>query len=507
MTTIYPAKKTGLKPSLEEVTEAITSGRGNTVPIYTEIPADLLTPVAIYLKVSQLRPHSFLLESVAGGEKIGRYSFIGTDPYKIIRTGPEEALKGDPLTFIEDELSDIKYIPVAGLPTFTGGAVGFIAYDCVQHFEPRTKRSLNNPLQLPESVQMFCDTIVVCDHLFQQVKLISHVRLSNATGPNDPEEITRQYEKAIARINRLLAVLASTEIPTPAQPVLDGQNDVAWSSNVGKEGYEGFVNQLKSHIKLGDIIQAVPSQRISRPTKLHPLNVYRQLRTVNPSPYMFYIDLDDFQLVGASPEMLVKVENQIVYTHPIAGTRPRGKNEAEDLALEKDVLNDPKERAEHVMLVDLGRNDVNRICRPETVKVDSLMHIERYSHVMHIVSNVSGTLRDDQTPFDAFRSIFPAGTVSGAPKVRAIELVSELEGERRGVYAGAVGHFNFSGDLDTCIAIRTMVFKDGVAYLQAGGGIVFDSDPAAEYQETLNKLGSNLATISQAEAYYQQRQQ
>jgi anthranilate synthase component 1 len=318
----------------------------------------------------------------------------------------------------------------------------------------------------------------------------------------EPSRIALEYKQAIARIDKIIDMLASTHLATPIQPSLKTQNDAVWESNVGKEGYEGFVAKLKDHIKHGDIIQAVPSQRISRPTELHPLNVYRHLRTVNPSPYMFYIDFEDFQLVGASPEMLVKVENQVVYTHPIAGTRPRGKSEAEDLALEQEVLSDPKERAEHVMLVDLGRNDVNRVCRPETVKVDSLMHIERYSHVMHIVSNVSGTLREDQTAFDAFRSIFPAGTVSGAPKVRAVELISELEGERRGVYAGAVGHFNFSGDLDTCIAIRTMVFKNGVAYLQAGGGIVFDSDPALEYQETLNKLGSNLATIAQAEDYY-----
>ncbi|RKP06947.1 ADC synthase [Thamnocephalis sphaerospora] len=491
------------KPTLEEVTQAFTEGRGNTVPIYSEIPADLLTPVAIYLKVSQLRRHSFLLESVAGGEKIGRYSFVGADPYKTIRTGTAEKLSGDPLRYIEQELADIRYVPVPGLPAFTGGAVGFISFDCIQHFEPHTKRELRDPLGLPESEVIFCETLVVCDHLFQRVKVISHVRCPQSDV--SAEEIARQYALATDRVCKVLDALNAVETPVPPQSTIVAQNKSEWSSNVGKDGYKAFVTKLKEHIKLGDIIQAVPSQRISRPTQLHPFNVYRQLRMVNPSPYMFYFNFGDFQLVGASPEMLVKVENRVVYTNPIAGTRRRGKDEAEDQALEQDVLSDPKERAEHVMLVDLGRNDVNRVCRPETVTVDSLMHIERYSHVMHIVSNVSGTLRDDQTSFDAFRSIFPAGTVSGAPKIRAVELVSGLEGERRGVYAGSVGHFNFSGDLDTCIAIRTMVFKDGIAYLQAGGGIVFDSDPEAEYEETINKLGSNLATIAQAEEYHQLR--
>jgi anthranilate synthase component 1 len=318
-------------------------------------------------------------------------------------------------------------------------------------------------LKLPESELLFCETLIICDHLFQRVKVISHVRCPQANVTK--EEIARQYHLATERILTVMEALNAPQVPVPPQPKITLDQQVEWTSNVGKEGYKGFVKKLKEHIKLGDIIQAVPSQRVSRPTKLHPFNVYRQLRMLNPSPYMFYFDFGDFQIVGASPEMLVKVENRVVYTHPIAGTRRRGKDEAEDLALEQDVLNDPKERAEHVMLVDLGRNDINRVCRPETVKVDSLMHIERYSHVMHIVSNVSGTLRDDQTPFDAFRSVFPAGTVSGAPKIRAIELINQLEGERRGVYAGAVGHFDFSGNLDTCIAIRTMVFKVVVSYL------------------------------------------
>jgi anthranilate synthase component 1 len=309
------------------------------------------------------------------------------------------------------------------------------------------------------------------------------------------------YDAATARIRTMMDALTHPTIPTvPQPPIVQGYD---FTSNIGQEGYTSFVRTLKTHIHNGDIIQAVPSQRLSRQTSLHPFNLYRYLRTVNPSPYMFYVDMDDFKIIGASPEMLVKVHDRTVYTHPIAGTRRRGTTPESDDALAQELVEDPKERAEHVMLVDLGRNDVNRICQPDTVKVDSLMHVERYSHVMHIVSNVSGKLRDDKTPYDAFRSIFPAGTVSGAPKIRAIEIIRQLEGEKRGVYAGAVGHFNFDGNLDTCIALRTMVYKDGVVYLQAGGGIVFDSEEVAEYEETLNKLASNLNTIQSAEAYYQ----
>ncbi|CAG8437995.1 16811_t:CDS:2 [Acaulospora morrowiae] len=515
------------KPSLKEVQDLVAKNEGNTIPIYAKIRADLLTPVGAYLRIAEKSQHSFLLESVTGGEKIGRYSFLGADPYKVLRTGDHEAVKGDPLLVLEKELGSIKFVSVPGIPKFTGGAIGYISYDCVRYFEPRTARDLQDPIGLPDSVFLFCDTLIVFDHLYQILNIISHYRSESS----DPNEVESHYNQATEKIRHIFDLLQKEFVLEPPQGEI--RLNQASVSNVGKPGYEGFVTTIKQHIKKGDIIQAVPSQRLSRSTSLHPFNIYRSLRTLNPSPYHFYIDLKDHQIIGASPELLVKVEDEIVYTHPIAGTRKRGKTQEEDERLADELLNDEKERAEHIMLVDLGRNDVNRVCQPKTVKVDSLMKIERYSHVMHIVSQVSGKLRPDKTRsftsisdskilvlkhftcenscftdlhlynrFDAFRSIFPAGTVSGAPKVRAMEIIAELEKERRGVYAGAVGHFDFSNSMDTCIAIRTMLFKDGVAYLQAGGGIVYDSVEEDEYQESINKLKSSVICIDQAEDYY-----
>ncbi|KAI9097063.1 ADC synthase [Phlyctochytrium arcticum] len=475
---------------------------GNIIPVHQDISADLITPVSAYLRLSEHSEYSFLFESVTGGEKIGRYSFLGASPYKVIRTGEKEQVQGDPLLFIENEMKQVKYVRVPGLPEFTGGAIGYIAYDCVQYFEPRTARKLRDPIDIPDAVLMFCDTIVVFDHLHHIMKVVSHFRVDNTEG--DDAHIELEYARVTSEIQKVIELLNSEHIPLPPQPFVELNQPS--ESNVGQEGYEGFVKTLKHHINEGDIIQAVPSQRLKKKTSLHPFNAYRQLRSVNPSPYMFYVDVKDFQIVGASPEMLVKVENDIVYTHPIAGTRKRGRTPAEDDALAADLLDDLKERSEHIMLVDLGRNDVNRICQPSTVKVDSLMHIERYSHVMHIVSNVSGKLRPGKTGFDAFRSIFPAGTVSGAPKVKALELIYELEGEKRGIYAGAVGYFAYSGCMDTAIAIRTMLFKDGHVYLQAGAGIVYDSVPISEWEETVNKLKSNVTAIENAEKYYHQLQ-
>ncbi|RCH99795.1 hypothetical protein CU098_007520 [Rhizopus stolonifer] len=468
-----------LKPTLEEIQSIVASGKGNTIPIYAELEADFLTPVSAYLKVADRCDYSFLFESVEGGENISRYSFI--DPYKLIRVGNKESVQGDPLVPIQKELEHIKYVNVPGLPSFTGGAVGYIGFDCYQYFEPSIQGELEDPLGIPDAIFMMCDTLVVFDRVRQIVNVVSHFR-SDVT---DPEEVAREYTKAAEEIETTLSLLNEDRIPpVPQGPITLGKQA---ASNVGKDGYMGFVTKLKHHIKEGDIFQAVPSQRLARPTDLHPFN--------------------EFTIVGASPEMLTKVQDGVAFTHPIAGTRKRGKTPKEDKALAEDLLQDPKEIAEHVMLVDLGRNDINRICRPESVKVDKLMQIEHYSHVMHIVSNVSGKLRDDQTPFDAFRAIFPAGTVSGAPKIRAVELIRGLEKQKRGIYAGAVGHFDYSGDLDTCIAIRTMVFKDGVAYLQAGGGIVYDSVEEDEYQETMNKMGSNLATIDQCERKIYEQQQ
>eukprot|EP00160_Parvularia_atlantis_P017575 Unigene6101_Nuclearia_a/m.18694 Unigene6101_Nuclearia_a/g.18694 ORF Unigene6101_Nuclearia_a/g.18694 Unigene6101_Nuclearia_a/m.18694 type:complete len:519 (-) Unigene6101_Nuclearia_a:698-2254(-) len=492
-----------INPSLAEVTRRLLDGEGNMIPVFRQLNADLLTPVSAYLKIAKGATHSFLLESIAGGERVSRYSFIGANPRKIIATGPNEAVQGDPLAVLEPLLRDVRYMRVQGLPAFTGGAVGYISYDCVRHFEPRTVRPLKDVLQIPEAVLMFCDTIIVFDHAWQTIKVVAHVS-HNATAGTDraasETAIAEAYAQASTAIDTLLRALQDPHVPLPQQGTVTSSPEPV--SNVGQQGYEDIVRSLKHFIHEGDIIQAVPSQRLARPTELHPFNLYRHLRCVNPSPYMFYVDLKDFQLIGASPEAMVKVTNGEVETHPIAGTRRRGRTPEEDVALEKELLADEKERAEHIMLVDLGRNDVNRVCVPSTVRVEDLMHVQRFSHVMHIVSRVLGQLRAECTPFDAFRSIFPAGTVSGAPKIRAIELISEHEKECRGVYAGAVGYFSYSGDIDTCIAIRTILHKNRTLYLQAGAGIVFDSDPTAEYEETIAKLNANLAAIRSAEQTY-----
>lgn len=397
---------------------------------------------------------------------------------------------------LQKELALHEYVKIPEIPTFTGGAIGYVSYDCIQHFEPKTRAELSDPLQIPEAVFMLVDTLIIYDHIFQTLKVVSHVFTRRAAGSSN---LAFTYQTAVGKARRLAKLLLSNVTPEPVQPpILLGQDAV---SNVGKEGYEGFVTKLKEHIVAGDIIQAVPSQRLAKPTKLHPFNAYRQLRQVNPSPYMFYVDCGDLQIVGASPETLCKVEKNVVFNHAIAGTIKRGKTPEEDEKLGAMLLASEKDRAEHIMLVDLARNDVNRVCQPKTVKVDHLMQVEKFSHVIHLTSQVSGTLREGLTRFDAFRSIFPAGTVSGAPKIKAIEIISSLEKERRGVYAGAVGRFDFAKDeMDTCIAIRTMTFKDGVAYLQAGGGVVFDSVEEEEYIETINKLGSNVRALEQAES-------
>nr|ODN88656.1 anthranilate synthase component I [Cryptococcus depauperatus CBS 7841]ODN92971.1 anthranilate synthase component I [Cryptococcus depauperatus CBS 7855] len=473
----------------------------NLIPVFVEIPADLLTPVSAYLKISKDERYSYLLESVVGGENLARYSFVGSSPFKIIRTGEGFDTTGDPLKTLEKELEPYRFAKVPEASAFTGGAVGFISYDAVTHFEPVTTpvEPLHNPIPgIPEACFMLFSTNIIFDHIYQTIRIVSHVYLPDGT-PHS--QIPALYEEAAARIDTIRKKLAFSEVPLPPQPpiTLGSKSE----SNVGKTGYEGFVTKLKEHIVKGDIIQAVPSQRLTRPTALHPFNVYRHLRRLNPSPYMFYLDCGDVQLVGASPETLCKVDGRKVYNHAIAGTVRRGKTVSEDIALGQGLLASEKDRAEHIMLVDLARNDVNRVCKPETVKVDDLMKVEKFSHVIHLTSQISGILRDDQSRFDAFRSIFPAGTVSGAPKIRAIQLVSSLEKERRGVYAGAVGRFDFDRDnLDTCIAIRTMTFKDGKVYLQAGGGIVYDSVEADEYVETINKLGANVKCIEEAERYY-----
>ncbi|KAL7269051.1 anthranilate synthase component 1 [Rhizina undulata] len=475
----------------------------NIVPLFAQIPAEFLNPSSAYLKLSAKSKSklSFLFESASSRETIQRYSFLGCDPRKVIKTGTGYGPEIDPLKELEKELSTYRVAKLPGLPLppMTGGAVGYVAYDCIKYFEPRTAKPLKDTLKTPESLFMLYDTIVAFDHFFMAIKVITYLHLPERD--ISEEEFKGLYESAQKTIAEVIEVLQSPEIPLPPQPPIKKNQE--YVSNIGQEGYEGHVKKLKEHITKGDIIQAVPSQRFSRPTSLHPFNIYRHLRTVNPSPYLFYIDCTDFQLVGASPELLVKSENGRIITHPIAGTVKRGKTREEDDNLAEQLVSSLKDRAEHVMLVDLARNDINRVCDPLTTTVDRLMTVERFSHVMHLVSQVSGVLRRGMTRFDAFRSIFPAGTVSGAPKVRAMELIGELEGERRGVYGGAVGYWGYESDsMDTCIALRTMLVKDGVAYLQAGGGIVYDSDPYDEWMETMNKLGANMHCIVSAEERY-----
>ncbi|KAL1305102.1 hypothetical protein AAFC00_002032 [Neodothiora populina] len=527
------AGRVGIQPSLDDVREMLNqslklSHPPNLVPLCASISSEFLTPSSIYLKISANTPskHSFLFESAATTETIGRYSFVGANPRFVLKTGEGHGPEVDPLPLLDAELSKCRVasIPSLRLPPMTGGAIGYVGYDCVKYFEPKTKREMKDVLKVPESYFGLYNTIVVLDHFFQKVMVVTYVQVPDAL-----DRLEDAYEEARKTILQTLKVLRSPDVPYPPQKPVRLGNE--YTSNIGRQGYERHVNTLKEHITAGDIIQAVPSQRMARPTDLHPFNIYRHLRTVNPSPYLFYLDCGgDFQIVGASPELLVKADptTHRIITHPIAGTVKRGASPTEDEALASELRASLKDRAEHVMLVDLARNDINRVCDPLTTRVDKLMVVQKFSHVQHLVSEVSGILRRQgtspsdppKTRFDAFRSIFPAGTVSGAPKVRAMELIAELEGEKRGVYAGAVGYFGYSsvdaftgteteGAMDTCIALRTMLIKDGVAYLQAGGGIVFDSDPYDEFVETLNKLKANTTCVESAEVkhYWEQQEE
>ena len=505
-----------IQPSLEEVSSILSKSKSsryppNLVPLCAQIPADLFTPTQAYLKVSEGSKLSFLYESAATTGTIGRYSFVGANPLKVLKSGPGHGPEEDPLPRLERELAQYRVanVPSLRLPPMTGGVIGYVGYDCVRYFEPKTARSMKDVLQLPESFFMLYNTIVAFDHFFNVCKVITYLNVPTTGTESD---LQAAYGKASDVLRKTISRLQAEHIPLPPQPPI-ARNQPS-KSNIGQSGYEAHVIRLKKHVHKGDIIQAVPSHRIARPTTLHPFNIYRHLRTVNPSPYLFYIDCEDFSIVGASPELLVKEEAGRIITHPIAGTVKRGLTPEEDEQLADELRNSIKDRAEHVMLVDLARNDVNRVSDPLSTRVDRLMVVERFSHVQHLVSQVSGVLREGETRFTAFRSIFPAGTTSGAPKVKAMELIAELEQEKRGVYAGAVGYFGFSrvssdgskiedeGAMDTCIALRTMVVKDGVAYLQAGGGIVFDSDPEDEWIETMNKLGANIRTIDEAEEKY-----
>ena len=474
----------------------------NLVPVSREILADLDTPVSAYMKLSG-SPYSYLLESVQGGEKWGRYSMIGLSADRILRVHDRTVTLStsdgsllwsktvaDPLAEIEGFQRQYRVPHIPGLPRFTGGLVGYFGYDCVRYIEPRLNTpALPDPLGCPDILLLASDRLVIFDNVSGKLTLIVHA---------DPA-VAGAYEKALAELDYLTARLAET--PSRRGPTSPGREveEQDFVSGFTRKEYEQAVLSIKAYIVEGDVMQVVPSQRLSIPFQASPLDLYRALRCTNPSPYMYYFDLADFHIVGASPEILVRLEGDTITVRPIAGTRPRGRDEAEDRRLEEDLLSDPKEIAEHLMLIDLGRNDIGRVAEVGTVSLTEKMIVERYSHVMHIVSNVTGKLGAGKSAMDVLRATFPAGTVSGAPKIRAMEIIAGLEPVKRGIYAGAVGYLSWDGNMDTAIAIRTAVIKDKTLHIQAGGGVVADSVPATEWEETMNKGRSTFRAVAMAE--------
>lgn len=534
--------KLTIKPSLDEV--RALSQRGNLIPVYAELPTDLDTPVSLFLKLSGSEP-SFLLESVEGGERIARYSFLGVrmkeafvlrgdqlSRHTLTEAGlkiepvpiPEPKLnsiegprKGDVLDALRAEMARYQFVPVPGLPRFCGGLVGYTGYDVVRQFEnmPSTAKDV---LGVPEAVYMLSDTLCVFDHAKHRLLVIANAYLGGDGGRSDADAATGDghsavsdsvaaaYNDAIARIE---AIVARLDMPLPTLEPDPNAICTPTVSNKTQAEYEQAVRDALDYVAAGDTFQIQVSRRLKRRTTAHPFAIYRSLRRINPSPWMYYFNFDGFlenateaplRIIGASPELHARYENNIATVRPIAGTRRRGQTEAEDAALREDLLSDPKERAEHVMLIDLGRNDVGRIAKFGSVHVPDLMVIENYSHVMHIVSEVQGQVRDGLDMFDVLRATFPAGTLTGAPKVRTMEIIEELEGERRGIYGGAVGYFSFNGQMDTCIVIRTLVMIGDTCYLQAAGGVVADSTPTGEFEETANKLRAVQLAIDDAEA-------
>ena len=473
--------------------------RATFVPVCKELVADLLTPVSAFLKIAEHSDSAFLLESVEGGEHVGRYSFLGKDPFLILRgkNGETEIEKAGVTSKAEKpfvdtlrELMNSFQSPfVPGLPRFTGGAVGYLGYDTAAWFEPTTARAEANTSDRDDAGFMLFDTVLAFDHVQHRILLIANARISG------DEDLKSLYQFACAKIeflegelDRALSLKRTT-----------GGEALKLVSNFSQEGYESIVKKAKEYIAAGDVYQVVLSQRFEAEVGVDAFTVYRALRHVNPSPYMFFIRMGDRSIVGSSPEMLVRVEGRHAVTHPIAGTRPRGKTDEEDMRLAEELKRSEKEKAEHVMLVDLGRNDIGRVCDYGTVRVPTFMALERYSHVMHLVSVVEGQLAEGQDRLDALVSCFPAGTVSGAPKVRAMQIINELEPDRRGLYAGAVGYLDFAGNLDFCIAIRSILMEGGKAYIQAGAGIVADSNPTAEYEETKDKARAMLRALELAQ--------
>jgi len=501
MVTVTQRKRTDIQPSRDDVREFFK--QGNLVPVYRTLLADLETPVSVYMKLTQDGHPAFLLESVEGGEQVGRYSFIGVNPKGILlvkgntlsltidgETTTRPLANGeDPLHAVKAELDKVQPIKVEGLPRLVGGAVGYLSYDMVRYFE-RLPQTAEQELEVPDAAFMLPDTVVIFDHAKHQL-----IVLANAHNTDDNPDAA--YADAVSRIDQIVVALGK---PLPTSPYNADVVEDEFQSNMAQNVYEAGVRKAKEYIREGDAFQIVLSQRFSRKTNASPLMIYRALRALNPSPYMFLLQFsDDLCLVGASPEMMVRYEDGVATVRPIAGTRKRGNTEAEDDALADELLADPKERAEHVMLVDLGRNDLGRVCDYGTVKVEEMMVIERYSHVMHIVSQVEGKLRQDMNAFDLVRATFPAGTLSGAPKVRAMEIIEELEGTRRGPYGGAVGYFSYDGSMDMCITIRALLMTGDTVHIQAGAGIVADSDPTREYEECHNKAKAVALALRYAE--------
>ncbi|MFL2665491.1 MAG: anthranilate synthase component I [Dehalococcoidia bacterium] len=483
----------------------------NLIPVYKEISADLETPVSAYLKTSD-GPYSFLLESVEGGENLARYSFIGTNPSEVIKTGKNSTYgEVNPLDELRKKMKNIHYAPVDGLPKFHGGAVGYLSYDSIKYFEPTVPEinKSDQDLDVPESVFMLSDSLLIFDHVKHTIIIVAHAKI-NSDILNVYESAKNTITQLIKKLNNEVSEEEKIKNFIPLSQIKNLHNQISYDEsiedkgksfipNMTKEYYKDSVKKCKKAINDGELIQVVFSQRMSRYTEIKPFNLYRSLRAINPSPYMFFLHLDEFNIVGASPELLTQVIDKKMAVHPIAGTRPRGKNDKEDSKLEEDLINDEKELSEHLMLLDLGRNDVGKVCETSSVNVTQSFEIEKYSHVMHIVSHVTGKLSNDFDSYDALQSAFPAGTVSGAPKVRAMQLISELEPTKRGAYSGAVGYFSFTGNMDTAISLRTMIVKDNIAYLQAGGGIVADSNIEKEYEETINKMSAMMAAINHAE--------
>ncbi len=500
-------------PTLDEFLKL--ASQGNLIPVSRRLLADIETPLSAYRKIRG-PGESFLFESVEGGEHLGRYSFVGCNPRAVIRQdanqvrvldggkvietfnidpkGRSDGTIRDGLAVVERVMKKYRPVPVAGLPRFTGGAVGFIGYEFIHDVEPVVPRPPRDDLQTPVMYFLIADQLLIFDRVAQTLTVLVNAVLDDAASPEEA------YENATGEIDRLISLLEQPAEHHPAT-VPAQVPAVPFDSNVQPERFLANVLKAKEYITAGDIIQVVGSQRFSTPVKTSPLDIYRAARSINPSPYMFLLELAGFALVGASPEIHVRCEGRRVEIRPIAGTRPRGTDPAEDTALEQELLADPKERAEHVMLVDLARNDLGRVCDFGTVHVKDLMIIERYSHVMHIVSQVEGRLSAGKTPYDLMRATFPAGTLSGAPKIRAMQIISELEQTARGPYGGCVGYFSFNGNLDCCITIRTALLKDAKAYVQAGGGWVNDSIPENEYQETVNKAKAMLAAVALAESF------